>query len=209
MARQLCGDLGEVPKSRRTFGQIPLEPAKRSSFVLRRSALRVQMDELQRVLEWQVREFASGVLGQPQSAALDRSAETDVRVGLGGQERMFSCDRRFKKEHVRSRSKSWQRVRWCATRRNLRRFVTRSGCPELGSRRGPPALRLRITTAGAEGGPLAQLTESPEPFQATTRSTSATRCRNGRAPGHPFIHAASLSGLRRRRLGSAEPNRWA
>jgi hypothetical protein len=52
------------------------------------------MDELQRVLEWQAREFAGGVLGQPQSATLDRSAEADVRMWLGGQERMFSCDRR-------------------------------------------------------------------------------------------------------------------
>ena len=94
MVRQLCGYLGEVPKPRRTFGQIPLEPAKRSSFVLRRSAFRIQMDELQRVLEWQAREFAGGVLGQPQSATLDRSAEADVRMWLGGQERMFSCDRR-------------------------------------------------------------------------------------------------------------------
>ena len=56
------------------------------------------MDELQRVLERQVRELAGGVLGQPQSSALDRSAEPDVRVGLGGQERMFSCDRRSNKK---------------------------------------------------------------------------------------------------------------
>ncbi len=46
------------------------------------------MHELQRVLERQVRKLASSVLGQPQRSALDRSAEADVRVGLGGQERM-------------------------------------------------------------------------------------------------------------------------
>ena len=51
------------------------------------------MDELQRVLERQVRELASGVLGQPQCSALDRSAEADVSVGLGGQERMFAYSR--------------------------------------------------------------------------------------------------------------------
>ena len=48
------------------------------------------MHELQRVLERQVRELASGVLGQPESSALDCSAEADVSVGLGGQERMFA-----------------------------------------------------------------------------------------------------------------------
>ena len=48
------------------------------------------MHELQRVLEWQVWKFAGGVLSQPQSSALDRSAEADVRVRLDGQERMFS-----------------------------------------------------------------------------------------------------------------------
>ena len=49
------------------------------------------MDELQRVLERQVRELAGGVLGQPEGSALDRSAEADVSMGLGGQERMFAC----------------------------------------------------------------------------------------------------------------------
>ena len=48
------------------------------------------MDELQRILERQVRELASGVLGQPQCSAFDRSAEADVSVRLCGQERMFT-----------------------------------------------------------------------------------------------------------------------
>ena len=48
------------------------------------------MDELQRVLKRQVRKLASGVLGQPECSALDRSAETDMRVRLRGQERMFA-----------------------------------------------------------------------------------------------------------------------
>jgi hypothetical protein len=48
------------------------------------------MDELQNILEREIRQLASRVLGQPESAALDRSAEADVRVGLGGHERMFS-----------------------------------------------------------------------------------------------------------------------
>jgi hypothetical protein len=49
------------------------------------------MDELERVLERQVRELASGVLGHPQSSALDSSAEADVSVGLSRHEHMFSC----------------------------------------------------------------------------------------------------------------------
>ena len=38
------------------------------------------MHELERVLERQVRELASGVLGQLQRPSLDRSAEADVRT---------------------------------------------------------------------------------------------------------------------------------
>ena len=48
------------------------------------------MDELKRIPKGQVRELAGGVLGQPQRSALDRSAEGDVGVRLGGQERMFA-----------------------------------------------------------------------------------------------------------------------
>jgi hypothetical protein len=47
------------------------------------------MDELERVLERKVQRLASGALGEPECAALGRSAETDV----SGHERMFprSC----------------------------------------------------------------------------------------------------------------------
>jgi hypothetical protein len=48
------------------------------------------MHKLQGVLERQVRELASGVLGHPQGAALDCSPKADVGVRLRGQERMFS-----------------------------------------------------------------------------------------------------------------------
>jgi hypothetical protein len=48
------------------------------------------MDELQSILERQVRQLAGGVLGEPECATLDRAAEADVSVGLGGQERMFA-----------------------------------------------------------------------------------------------------------------------
>jgi len=47
------------------------------------------MHELQRVLQRQVGELASGVLGQPKGSALDCTSEADVGVGLGGHERMF------------------------------------------------------------------------------------------------------------------------
>jgi hypothetical protein len=48
------------------------------------------MHEPQRVLERQVRELAGRVLGEPKRSALDRSAEANMRVRLGGQERMFA-----------------------------------------------------------------------------------------------------------------------
>jgi hypothetical protein len=48
------------------------------------------MDKLQRVWEREVRELASGILGEPEGSAFYRSAEADVSVRLGGQERMFA-----------------------------------------------------------------------------------------------------------------------
>jgi hypothetical protein len=51
------------------------------------------MHELQQNLERQVRKLARGVLGQPQRAALDRSAEAVLSVRLRGHERMFPCAR--------------------------------------------------------------------------------------------------------------------
>lgn len=67
-----------------------LEPAHRRLLVLRRSPLRVEMDELDQILKREVREFASGVFSQPQCSSLDCSLEPDVSVGLRGQERMFA-----------------------------------------------------------------------------------------------------------------------
>jgi hypothetical protein len=82
-------DLGEVLQPRRALGQIPLKPSQSCSLVLRRSALGVEMDKLERVLKRQVRQLAGGVLGHSQGTSLDRAAEVHVRVGLGGHERMF------------------------------------------------------------------------------------------------------------------------
>jgi hypothetical protein len=48
------------------------------------------MDELQRIMKLQVRQLAGRILGQPERSTLDRSAEADVSVRLGGQERMFA-----------------------------------------------------------------------------------------------------------------------
>ena len=53
------------------------------------------MHELQCALERQVRELAGGVLGKPECPALDRPAEADVRVRLGGRERMFFMQARL------------------------------------------------------------------------------------------------------------------
>ena len=38
------------------------------------------MDELEGVLEWKVWQLSCRVLGRPECSALDRSAETNVRV---------------------------------------------------------------------------------------------------------------------------------
>jgi Zn-dependent protease len=51
------------------------------------------MHELEGVLEWKVQKLTSGVLGHPECAALDRSAEAGVCVSFGGHERMFALAR--------------------------------------------------------------------------------------------------------------------
>ena len=61
--RQLICDLGEVLQPRRAFRQVPLEPPKRRPLVFRGAPFGVQVDELQRVLELEVRELAGCVLG--------------------------------------------------------------------------------------------------------------------------------------------------
>ena len=66
-------------------------PPPRRRLSLRGAALEVEVDELQEVFKRQVWELASRVLSQPECSALDRSAGANVRVWLGGQERMFSC----------------------------------------------------------------------------------------------------------------------
>jgi hypothetical protein len=48
------------------------------------------MDELKQVFQREIRKLASGILGKPQRTALDCPTKADVRVWLGGQERMFS-----------------------------------------------------------------------------------------------------------------------
>jgi len=56
---QLMRDLREVLESGRALGQVPLEPPQSCSLELRRSALRIEVDELEGVLERKVRELAS------------------------------------------------------------------------------------------------------------------------------------------------------
>ena len=50
----------------------------------------MDMDELERILERQVRELASGILGGPERPALDGSPEADVSMRLRGHEHMFA-----------------------------------------------------------------------------------------------------------------------
>jgi hypothetical protein len=81
---EVRGKLGEVLKPGRAFRQVALEPAQRRPFVLRRAALGVQADKLERVLKREGSE-ARGRRPRPSTApAFDRSAKADVRVRLGG-----------------------------------------------------------------------------------------------------------------------------
>ena len=50
--RQPMRDLREVLEPGRALGQVPLEPPHRRPLVLRRTTLRVEVDELQEIFEW-------------------------------------------------------------------------------------------------------------------------------------------------------------
>jgi hypothetical protein len=87
-------DLRHVLQTGRPLRQIANEPPPRGRLELRRSPLTVEVDELERVRERQVRKLPRSVLGQPQRPTLDRASETHLSVGVGGHvERMFSCRR--------------------------------------------------------------------------------------------------------------------
>jgi hypothetical protein len=65
---------------------------------LRRTALGVEVNELERVLERELAHFTCGVLSSPERPALDRTAEARVRMPFQRHERMFAfraslCDR--------------------------------------------------------------------------------------------------------------------
>ncbi len=64
-AARLPDNLRERLERGRGLGQVPLEPPHRRLLVLRRPALGVEVDELQRVLERQVRELARCIFGHP------------------------------------------------------------------------------------------------------------------------------------------------
>jgi hypothetical protein len=63
--RKARRDLREVLKPGGAFGQVPLEPAHGGALELWWAALRIQMDELERVLERKAGEVASSVLSGP------------------------------------------------------------------------------------------------------------------------------------------------
>ena len=48
------------------------------------------MHKLEEIFEREIGQFASRIFSQPERPTLDSSTETDLRVGLGGQERMFA-----------------------------------------------------------------------------------------------------------------------
>ena len=58
------------------------EPPPPSGFVLRRAALGVEVDQLERILELASSGARARVLGHPQGPALDRAAEADVGVSF-------------------------------------------------------------------------------------------------------------------------------
>jgi hypothetical protein len=53
-------------------------------------AFAVQVDELERVFERQVRQLARGVLSHPQRSALDSAAEADLSMTFRSHKRMFA-----------------------------------------------------------------------------------------------------------------------
>jgi len=74
---------------RRALSQVSLEPSHRSPLVLGRSALGVEVDELQSVLEWDIWQLARGILGHLQSSALDRTTEATDGLWLFSQTHRF------------------------------------------------------------------------------------------------------------------------
>src|SRR5262245_33620132 len=58
------------------------------------------MHELKGIVQREVRELASRVLGEPEGPTLDRTAEADLRVGLRCHERMFPCVRGLSPPHL-------------------------------------------------------------------------------------------------------------
>jgi hypothetical protein len=77
--REALSNLREVLERWCALDRVALEPGQHGAFELRRTALCVEVDELQRALERQVRKLASGILSHPQSSALGRSAQADAR----------------------------------------------------------------------------------------------------------------------------------
>jgi hypothetical protein len=64
--------------TRLALAEVPLEPAKRSLLVLRRSALGVEVDKLEEIFKRQVRKLAGRIFGQPKRPSLNRSTEADM-----------------------------------------------------------------------------------------------------------------------------------
>lgn len=82
-------DFREGLEPARAFGQVTLKPAQRSTLVLRRSALGIEVHELESVLERELGHLACDVLGHPECPPLDRAAEPDVRMRFRCHEHMF------------------------------------------------------------------------------------------------------------------------
>lgn len=78
--RARCAALSNLLRFRAQYAAAP-EVQRPDSY---QALLEVEMHELQRVFERQVRELAGGVLGKPERSALDRPAEADVSVRLRG-----------------------------------------------------------------------------------------------------------------------------
>jgi hypothetical protein len=85
--------LREVLERGRRFVQIAPEPPDRRPLVLRRLLLCVEVNEPQRVLQWDLREVPSYGFRHPEVAVRERALQLGVGMAGRRHERMFACVR--------------------------------------------------------------------------------------------------------------------
>jgi hypothetical protein len=138
--------------------------------------LGVQEHELPRILERETSDLASGILGHPQSSALDRTLEPNASVGLCGHERMFPQRLRASRLYFvrawRKMSPSGAALEGWPVRRDLRGAKRISQGRRRGCRACPPP-DLRCQMGGTDPGRRCK-TPSSVPLGGTEGSTTRT-----------------------------------